>query len=389
MNTKNVTYRVGWAATLLAIVLLVGACKDSTLYPNNGGGGGNNGNNDPVLTLPDIYGIEWHLQSIESPLTGNIVTIPDDEVITLTFQKDNLGGSTGCNAYGADYTTAANNALTITNIISTMVACGPGSHEGQFVAGLETTASYKVTNTTLLLYNADKSQVMRFSTQTKPIQLIGLERISFAASKPYSSTKAVIDGDILTVTVQYSGGCEDHNFLLYGPLTIPDNDPTKITTYLIHESKPDMCEAFINESRQFDLTPLKKRWQEVRGETAGEIEISIHDAHTGIIHNVLYKFGFVNDKTGGVVPQWLQDTIKAIESQPAGSPRVAIYQYTFNNATVYYRTAPCCDMFTDLYDENGNIICHPDGGFSGSGDGQCPTFLNARTNGVLVWKDSR
>ena len=56
---------------------------------------------------------------------------------------------------------------------------------------------------------------------------------------------------------------------------------------------------------------------------------------------------------------------------------------------MYYQTAPCCDIFTTLYDAEGNIIGHPAGGITGRGDGTVPLFLETRKGEVRVWADER
>lgn len=56
---------------------------------------------------------------------------------------------------------------------------------------------------------------------------------------------------------------------------------------------------------------------------------------------------------------------------------------------MYYVPPQCCDQFSTLYDANGNVICAPDGGFFGTGDGRCPDFFTDRTNEKLVWNDGR
>src|SRR3989344_5588080 len=42
----------------------------------------------------------------------------------------------------------------------------------------------------------------------------------------------------------------------------------------------------------------------------------------------------------------------------------------YKNRIAYYLVRPCCDRFTELFDENGNSICLPGGGFTGKGDGK-------------------
>ena len=45
--------------------------------------------------------------------------------------------------------------------------------------------------------------------------------------------------------------------------------------------------------------------------------------------------------------------------------------------------------FSDLYDDHCNLICHPDGGIAGGGDGSCSDFFATCKNEVLIWKDGR
>ncbi|OON71193.1 hypothetical protein B0919_03025 [Hymenobacter sp. CRA2] len=73
----------------------------------------------------------------------------------------------------------------------------------------------------------------------------------------------------------------------------------------------------------------------------------------------------------------------------AQNPRIRILSYQYRGQTVYYETAGCCDQFTTLYDAKGNVLCAPDGGLTGRGDGKCPDFDKNRTAEKLVWEDQR
>jgi hypothetical protein len=46
-------------------------------------------------------------------------------------------------------------------------------------------------------------------------------------------------------------------------------------------------------------------------------------------------------------------------------------------------------MFGDLYDQECNLVCHPDGGIAGNGDGACGELKSQLQNGKLIWKDQR
>ena len=46
-------------------------------------------------------------------------------------------------------------------------------------------------------------------------------------------------------------------------------------------------------------------------------------------------------------------------------------------------------MFSDLYDADGNLLGHPDGGITGQGDGKLPDFQEERSDEQVVWADDR
>ncbi len=84
-------------------------------------------------------------------------------------------------------------------------------------------------------------------------------------------------------------------------------------------------------------------------------------------------------------PEWLDELIEELESEPVANPELSITRYDYQGQVVYFLPPRDVDLFSDLYDADGNVICHPDGGISGSGDGRCPTFFEERTNGTVIW----
>lgn len=88
-------------------------------------------------------------------------------------------------------------------------------------------------------------------------------------------------------------------------------------------------------------------------------------------------------------PAWVRDLIREFQAAPVGNPPQSIWKYEFNGQTVYHVPPQCCDQFGILYDAEGRIMCFPDGGFSGTGDGRCPDFRQKRQHEELVWKDCR
>jgi hypothetical protein len=93
--------------------------------------------------------------------------------------------------------------------------------------------------------------------------------------------------------------------------------------------------------------------------------------------------------SGPEMPVAISALIHDLETQPVRNPPALVARYEYGGQVVYYVPPHCCDFFGDLYDSKGQIICHPDGGIAGHGDGRCPDFAGRRTNEVIVWRDRR
>jgi hypothetical protein len=65
-----------------------------------------------------------------------------------------------------------------------------------------------------------------------------------------------------------------------------------------------------------------------------------------------------------------------------------IWQYEYRGGVVYYVPLGLAlgnDAFSQLHAEDGELICMPDGGITGRGDGQCPDFVALARQRELVW----
>jgi hypothetical protein len=89
------------------------------------------------------------------------------------------------------------------------------------------------------------------------------------------------------------------------------------------------------------------------------------------------------------VPPCILEKIQQIKNEKIANPPASVWQYEYNGQTVYYIPAVCCDIPSQLLDANCNLICSPDGGFTGKGDGKCTDFAQKRTKEKLIWKDTR
>ena len=89
------------------------------------------------------------------------------------------------------------------------------------------------------------------------------------------------------------------------------------------------------------------------------------------------------------IPKWLTDLIQRLEKEPVTNPPASITEYEYKGQAVYFLPQRCCDIFSNLYDADGNIIGHPDGGITGEGDGRVPDFFDKRRDERPIWKDLR
>jgi hypothetical protein len=113
-----------------------------------------------------------------------------------------------------------------------------------------------------------------------------------------------------------------------------------------------------------------------------------------VIKNLPYMFLLVflscsKQKTHSLnVPSCVQTKIELIQSLPVDNPPKEVWKWQVDGNTYYYFSAACCDQYSELYDTNCNLVCHPDGGLTGAGDGNCPNFSGSIIK-TLIWKDPR
>lgn len=86
---------------------------------------------------------------------------------------------------------------------------------------------------------------------------------------------------------------------------------------------------------------------------------------------------------------WLNELIQQLQEEKPANPPAKIYRYTYHDQEVYYLTSRCCDVPSKLYDMYGNVLCQPDSGITGKGDGRCPDFFEQRKHETLIWEDKR
>jgi hypothetical protein len=90
----------------------------------------------------------------------------------------------------------------------------------------------------------------------------------------------------------------------------------------------------------------------------------------------------------GAHPPWLLDMIARQEAEPVANPPAYIARQEYASGVFYFLPSRCCDVFSELYDADGALVCYPDGGITGGGSGNCPA-LGEPLSEEIVWADSR
>ena len=104
---------------------------------------------------------------------------------------------------------------------------------------------------------------------------------------PYVVNSAAIDGDRLTLSVSYGGGCRNHVFTLVVSKSFRESDPVQLPAVLAHDANDDPCEAWPTESLSFDLDLVRTRYLQFYGSGPGKVVLRIKDVSGD---DLLYEF---------------------------------------------------------------------------------------------------
>lgn len=108
-----------------------------------------------------------------------------------------------------------------------------------------------------------------------------------------------------------------------------------------------------------------------------------------LITLVAIALAFVScKKSDDDTPDCIKDKITELENKPVQNPAAVVVKWEVDGQTYYYITSDCCDQYNFLYDTDCNVVCAPDGGFTGQGDGNCPNFSTTPKE-TIIWQDNR
>ena len=84
-----------------------------------------------------------------------------------------------------------------------------------------------------------------------------------------------IEGDILSVRVAYGGGCKVHLVRGVAVGGFMESAPVQVRVVLSHEDHDDPCDAWLTRELRFDLTPLKRAYQDAYGVGGGATSLRV------------------------------------------------------------------------------------------------------------------
>lgn len=111
--------------------------------------------------------------------------------------------------------------------------------------------------------------------EVAPALLVSLDDPRPWPMDPWTYRGHGIEGDTLTLTVEYGGGCRVHRFALLVDPIFRESDPVQMSARLAHDADGDLCRALLREDLRFDLGPVRRHYQAAYGPGPGEIVIFV------------------------------------------------------------------------------------------------------------------
>lgn len=100
-------------------------------------------------------------------------------------------------------------------------------------------------------------------------------------SDPITIGEVSFDGDTIQIEVSFGGGCAEHRLQLVAETTWMESWPVQVFARVTHDANDDPCDAVLQGTLRFDLSPLKRMYQQAYQTPTGKIALQIAGA-TGV-----------------------------------------------------------------------------------------------------------
>lgn len=102
---------------------------------------------------------------------------------------------------------------------------------------------------------AEDSNTMQ--AESYPEVIVDQGYTNFKNKVPVTIKYMEIDGDILTLAISFSGGCDEHEFELICNGAYAKSYPPQLTLFLRHDDKDDRCRSIVDKKLNFNLKPVQ------------------------------------------------------------------------------------------------------------------------------------
>jgi heat shock protein HslJ len=160
----------------------------------------------------DLTASIWNLTQM-----SGMELVPESS-ITAQFTADGkVGGSSGCNQYSGTYKISGDKIQIASPLASTMMACAPElmDQESAYLKALDEVQTFKVTNGTLALIDAENKSVLVYKAQSQDLGDTSWDVIGYNNGK--QAVTSVLAGTTLTAEFGKDGnlsgnsGCNTYN----------------------------------------------------------------------------------------------------------------------------------------------------------------------------------
>lgn len=101
---------------------------------------------------------------------------------------------------------------------------------------------------------------------------------------------ARVEGGILEVDTQWSGGCQRHDVDAVAWTGWMESHPVQVGVALAHDAHGDACEALVRRTLRFDLAPLSRAYAKAYGDGPATLVLRVGAASGGDVVGVAFTF---------------------------------------------------------------------------------------------------
>jgi hypothetical protein len=104
------------------------------------------------------------------------------------------------------------------------------------------------------------------------------------AKDPLTITSVAIDGDTLSMTVSYGGGCRRHALQPIAETVWMESWPVQVAARIAHNADGDLCRALVTRFLKIDLSPLRDLYRQSYQSVHGKIRLNFPSVAYGPVY---------------------------------------------------------------------------------------------------------